>query len=491
MIRRLFSFLRRNDGSIRQRTVRASIWVALASTVIFTLSFVRSIILARLLSPEDFGLIGICLMVFGVIEIFTAPGFVNALIYRKDDFNQAANTAFVLFVVRGFLLTILVIAIAPAVGWFYEQERLTALIAFLSISFFIGGFSNIYIVAYQKEINFKRIAIIDQIKVLLTFIITIALAYKFRDVWALVIGHVAGIVIGVLLTYLLIPYRPKFIFNKKIAKDLFRYGKFVAGLNVFVFLTTEIDNAVLGKVLGMDELGFYVIAYMLANLPATHFSKILSKTLFPAYSKLQDDLNALKQAYTSVFRAVSLFTIPAAFGLAVLADELIVVMYGEKWASAAMPLQILAVFGCLRALSSISGYLYHGIGKPNIPFYLVSGKFFIIAIIIYPLIMRYGIEGAAIAVTAPSLVEFFIGLVLLRKIMKINIFGIMKDMTKAIIASAAMTLILIYLRSFLGSIGVVELVLLILAGVFFYGLMCSKDIIWFYRQITGRKVRNI
>ena len=169
---------------------------------------------------------------------------------------------------------------------------------------------------------------------ILDFIIVISLAYFLRSAWALVLSQIIVSIVNTVLSYIFIPGQIKFRFNMEMAKSLFGYGKFVTGLAIVIYITTEIDNAIVGKILGMEMLGYYEIAYSLANLPATNISKVASRIMFPAYSSIQSNLQKLREVYLNVFILLSKITIPAAAGLAILAPEIITIVYGEKWVPA-------------------------------------------------------------------------------------------------------------------------------------------------------------
>lgn len=190
-----------------------------------------------------------------------------------------------------------------------------------------------------------------------------------------------------------------------------------------------------------------------------------------------------------MFKIVAMFAVPATAGLIVLADDIILVLYGEKWLPATVPVQILAAFGCLRAVSGIAGYLYNGIGKPSIPFYLVAGKFVAIALIIYPMTLWYGLAGAAMAVTIPAVAEFFVGLYMLERILRISVWGRMLDLAKPVALSIVMALILVYAKLQLGDVNALELVMLVIFGASIYVIIGIRDVRWCYRRIMGKPDR--
>lgn len=458
------------------KTIRAGIWVGISNSLTSVLSFVRSIVLARLLTPEIFGIWAICMMVIRGIDFFTETGFGAALIQRQKSFEEAKDTAFTLMVIRGVVLTLLAYFLAPVISEFYEKEILELVIAFLAIAFFVSGFRNINIVYYEKELNFRLLTYLDQAQILFDFILVVSLAYYFRSVWALTIGYVVSACLSILFSYLIIPGKPRFSFNKKIALELFTYGKYITGLTIIIFLTTEIDNAVIGKVLGTEALGFYVLAYTLANIPATHFSKILSRILFPAYSKMQGDSNALSMALKRAIKFVALFTIPVTAMLFALSNELIIVIYGERWLAASNVLAILSIFGFFRGISSINGYMYNAIGKPNISFYLNTAKLVIICILIIPITKQFGIEGAALTVTVPLVLQFFVSLYILASILNTSFLFVLRGVLVPSISGIVLIVSFLLLSETYSLTNLVSLFSALALGLVFYFLLCFREI---------------
>lgn len=420
-LREFTRVLHETDGGLRLKVVRSGFWVGVSSLGVGMLSFARSVVLARLLTPEIFGVMVICLAVLRGVQIFTETGFAAALIQRRGGIDDAKDTAFTLMAFRGLILAILVAALAPTVADFYEQSSLSGLLKVISIALIFNGLCNINSIALQKELNFRPLFYIEQVKAVLDFVVSVGLAFWWRDVWALVVAQVIMALVGLILSYLLLPGHPRFRLNMPIAKELFRYGKFVSGLSILVFITTEIDNAVIGKVLGMELLGFYVVAYTLANLPATHLAKVVSRITFPAYSKVQDDRPRLRAAYLKTAQLVAALAIPAAVGLAVLAPEIIAVLYGEKWMMAATVVPVLSVFGVVRALAALNGYAMNAIGRPDIPFYMNVAKLAVIAVAIIPATYAYGLVGAALAVTVPMVIQYAAGVYVFTRVIGVSV----------------------------------------------------------------------
>ena len=468
---RLMDFLNRSDGSLTRKLVRSGFWVSFTSIGVTGLSLVRSVALARLLSPEMFGIMNIAMIVVRAIDVVSQSGVSAALIHRKESFESAKNTAFTLLVGRGFLLSFIVIMLAPYVADFYEHDVLESILIAISFSFILTGATNINVVAHEKELDFRRLAYLTQTSALINTIVIITLAYFLRDVWALAIGNITAAALGAGLSYVYIAGKPKFSFDRQVAKDLFKYGKYITGVSIALFIATEVDNAIIGKLLGAEALGYYTLAYMLANLPATHISRLGSKIMFPMYSKLQDDLPALRATYLKVIRLTASVAIVFATVLFVLAKDLILVVYGEKWLSTAAILQILSLFGAIRSLTSLNGFLLNGIGKPKGAFYITLIRLILLLALIFPLAQLYGINGVAVAVTVPLAIQLIAGIRLISTSLQLGSMQIVKAILPAVMHSVVIGgLLMVVMRYIQSSTGLGLLLLISVAAAVYFAL---------------------
>jgi lipopolysaccharide exporter len=439
--RKVLRFAFADGGSVGTRVFRSGIWVGLSEAVMAVLGVVRSVALARLLTPDVFGLMALALIVVRAIETFTRPGVAQALIARREDFDEAAPTAFTLLVGRGLAISACLFLAAPWIGVFYESTSLGTVLQVLALSFVIGGFANMNTIARQKELDFRRLSYLAQVTTIAGTAATIAAAWWLRSVWALVIGQLLTALLNTLLSYYFVPGRIRFGFDRKIARELLGYGKYIAASSIVLYIATELDSAVIGKLLGHSELGFYTIAFTVAHLATTNLSKIAAKIMMPAYSKLQADSAALRNAYLRTFGFVMLAVLPASAGLIVLAEPLIYAVYGEKWLPAVVPLQVLAIFGLLRALAAFAGYMFEGIGKPQLSMYMGIVRLAIIAPIIVPATLEYGLFGAAVTVTLGMFAQWLLGLYYLRKHVGVTLGQLARAMWRPVWTTAVMTAI--------------------------------------------------
>ena len=329
--RKVLRFAHADGGSVGTRVFRSGIWVGLSEAVLAVLGVVRSVALARLLTPDVFGLMALALIVVRAIETFTRPGVAQALIARPHGFDEAAPTAFTLLVGRGVVIAACLAIASPWIGEFYESNSLSTVLQVLALTFVIGGFVNMNTVARQKELDFRLISYLAQVTTIAGTITTIVAAWLLRSVWALVIGQLVTALLNAVLSYYFVPGRVRFGYDRTIARELLGYGKYIAASSMVLYIATELDSAVIGKVLGHAELGYYTIAFTVAHLATTNLSKIAAKIMMPAYSKLQSDPVALRNAYLRTFGFVMLAVLPASAGLIVLAEPLIYAVYGAKW----------------------------------------------------------------------------------------------------------------------------------------------------------------
>ena len=462
-------FAQGDAGSLKARVFRSGFWVSLSGVIASLLNFGRSIVLARLLTPETFGLMGLASIALRTIETFTRPGISQALIARQRDFDEASATAFTLLIGRGVLLGALLAAAAPWVALFYETDELKPVLQVLSLVLAIGGLANINTIARRKELDFRALSYLGLATALLSTIVTIAAAFWLRNVWALVIGQLASVTLTTLLSYHFIGGSPRMAFDWPIARELMTYGKFITGSTILAFVAAELDSAVVGKLVGMAELGLYVIAYTIANFATSNLSQIVSSVMMPAFSKLQSDIPAVKNVYLRSLMFIMFAVLPTTAGLMLVAEPLILVVYGEQWIEAALALQILVVFGLLRSIGSFNGYLFEGIGLPRIPFVINGLRLLTVAPLIVPMVLWEGRAGAAIAVTIGVAVHCLAGLLYLRKHISLSLTQLAVSLWRPVWTTLAMAASVGGLMAVIRSDTIAGLATVIVGGAAVYG----------------------
>jgi PST family polysaccharide transporter/lipopolysaccharide exporter len=236
----------------------------------------------------------------------------------------------------------------------------------------------------------------------------------------------------------------------------------------------------------MEMLGYYVVAYTLANIPATYVSKLVGKVLFPMFSQLQNDLPRLREAYAKGMRLVITVVLPASVGMVLLAPEIIRALYGSKWAAAAAPLAILSVFGCFRALWTLNGYLCNAIGRPQVDFYFNLGRLLVMAGLLPPLTAKFGVIGASAAVTVPMVLQFLVGVFLSQWLIAAPLRIAGEPLAIAAGQCAVMALVVLVAKSLVAADPPIALVSLVAIGAAVYTALNYRQIRNLYVAYAAR-----
>jgi len=438
-------FKNNREANLSQKAVRGGFWVIALKIIAQIFNLLRLIIIARILAPDDFGLMGIAMLVMSILEVFSQTGFQTALIQKKEKIEPYLNSAWSVLILRGFILFIVLYFIAPYAAIFFKAPSAMVIIRVVGLSILLQAFTNIAVVYFQKELEFNKQFFYQLSGILADFVVAVSAVLLLKNVWALVFGLLARDFVKLIVSYFIHPYRPHLDWDLKKIKELFGFGKWILGSSILIFLITQGDDILVGKILGITMLGFYQMAYQISNIPATGITHIISQITFPFYAKLQDDLFKLKIAYLKVLRLTILLSLPIAGLIFILSNDFTKIFLGEKWMPIVPALRVLCVYGIARAVIGTMGFVIYGIGKPKIETQISFIQLIIMAIISYPLIMRWGILGIAIAVTIPSLLS----LILITRATKRAIQVQYKDVFISSLAPIVGVLIMILLATFL------------------------------------------
>ena len=423
-------------GTLSQRVVKGGFWVFFLRIINQGFSLIRLIILARILSPNDFGLMGIALLTMSVLETFTQTGFQAALIQKKEEIKSYLDSAWTVLIFRGFVLFVILYFIAPYAAAFFNSPEAKPIIRIIGFSILFQAFTNIGITYFKKELEFNKEFIYQLSGTLADFVVAVSAVLILKNVWALVFGLLAGNAVRCFVSYLVHPCRPHLSSNLGKAKELFGFGKWILGSSILIFLLTQGDDIFVGKLLGTAALGFYQLAYRISNLPATEIAHVISQVTFPAYSKLQDNIPKLKVAYLKVLQLTAFLSFPIAGLIFVLAPDFTKIFLGEKWMPMVPAMQALCIFGVIRALSGAGGSVVLAIGKPKFTAYFTAIQLFILALTIYPLTIKYGILGTAVAVTLSTSIVIITGqIVIIFKIIDVKIHQVLNLLSPIFLAT--------------------------------------------------------
>ena len=354
---------------------KGAAWMVLLKFIERGMGLLSTIVLARLLVPADFGLVAMAMSIIAVLELLGAFGFDWTLVQRSEATTDQFNTVWTFNVIFSLFCSAVLVLTAGFAAAFYFESRLQAIMYALALGTFVQGFENIGVVNFRRELQFNREFKFLLAKKLASVAITIPLAFAMTSYWALIIGVVFGKVVSVALSYRVHPYRPRL--SLAAFGDLFHFSKWLFLNNIISFLNNRSADFVIGKMTGAQSLGLYSIAFEISNLPTTELVAPINRAAFPGYSRQADDLPKLRDSFMSVIAMIALFALPAAAGIALVADLAVSVLLGNRWQATVPLIQVLAFYGVIMALQTNIIYVYVAIGKPKLVT-LVGGLQFIV-----------------------------------------------------------------------------------------------------------------
>ena len=392
-------------GSMARAVLLSGAWLLGLRLGERCLGLVRMVVLARLLAPSDFGLFGIALLALSIVNALSRTGFEEAMIQQSNEITEYLGTAQLTQVLRGIVMTAVLFLIAPGVATFFDEPSARPLLQLLSANMAIVGLANVAVVVFQKQLVFRQFAIVSVSGTLVDFVVSVVAAFVLRDAWALVYGVLAGNLARLLVSYVVArPVRPRFDLQR--FRELAGFGGWMWDANIIHLLLNEGDDIIVGRMLGANALGTYRMAFVYASLPATEISHVISRVTFPAYAKLQADTESLRKGYLRTLRGTALASAPLAGGIVVMAPSFVRLILEAPWEPIIVPLQILAVWGFIRALGATTGPVFYGVGHPQIVVRLLLVKLLVLVALIFPLTSRYGLVATSLAVTLAAVINF-------------------------------------------------------------------------------------
>lgn len=343
-----------SEESIKNKTIKGVGWTAAESVAKYAVQFVVGIILARLLSPDDYGLLGLVAIFISVSSSLIDSGFSSALIRKKDATDDDYNTVFIINLTISVFLYVVLFFSAHVIANFFERQELVALVRVVSIDIILGALCIVQRVQLMKVLDFKSQTKLSLISSVMSGVLGITCAFMGFGVWALVISTVSGTLIRTFLFWFYNRWMPRFSFSVASFKELFNFGWKLMVSGLINTAWNEIYNVVIGKFYAPATLGQYSRATGFSNMFSTNLTSIVQRVSYPALSKIQDDKERLKNGYRNIIKTTMLITFSSMLMLAAVAKPMILCLIGEKWLQAAVFLQIVCFSSMLYPLHAIN-----------------------------------------------------------------------------------------------------------------------------------------
>jgi O-antigen/teichoic acid export membrane protein len=456
-------------NDLRRRMAKGAAWMILARLGDRSIGVISTLFLARLLVPADFGLVAMAMSLIGALEILSAFNFDVSLIRTKNATDAHYNTAWTFNVITGVVNACLLQLLAEPAAQFFHEPRVEIIARWLSLYSFVQGFANIGVVAFQKELQFHREFQLGMARRLASLGVTLTLAFTLRSYWALVVGSIFSSFVTVLLSYRMHPYRPRFDLSAR--HELFGFSKWMLVNNVLTYLIHRSTDLVLGRATGSQALGTYNVAYEISNLPTTELVFPITRAVFPGYSQMAHSAAEIRKGFLDVLSVLLLFVIPAGFGIWAIADPIVNVLLGPKWAEAIPLIQLLSIFGVLRAATSNTGAVYMALGVPRLLTYLSVLYLVLMGTAFYFLVPSLGALGAAYSVLFAASIQIPIGFVVLCRTIDLPLTGLLGAVWRPLAAAGLMAAAIVGLHRWWAAANVnqlVQLLVLVPLGAFLY-----------------------
>lgn len=355
-----------DTSSYKQKAVRGVFWTALARGIALVLRLGVQVLLAHLLVPEDFGLAGMVLTYTGLLYVIGELGFSTALIQRRDLSDEDLSTALWSSLGLGVLLYVLSMLFAPLAAAFYTEPRLADLLRVVALSFVVTPIGVAHSARLNRALNFRALALASFASTFGSGLVSLVLAVQGFGAWSIAWGSIAGSLTNVIFLWALERWVPVCRFSWASFRSLISFGGYVTVFNLLNFAGANVDYAVIGRVLGPEDLGIYVFAYTLATMPHGQLSSVIERVAFPTFSRVQQDDEILRRGYLQVAKLMSLVLVPLLAGSAVLAPNLFALAFGHKWDAAVLPFQVLCVAGIAFGITSPAGAVFYAKGRPQL-----------------------------------------------------------------------------------------------------------------------------
>lgn len=421
--------------SLQSKVISGVGWTFMASTSAKLLNFFVTLVLARLLAPEDFGLFALGFMLVTAVAIFRDYGLTQSLIYQKGDVTTYAHSTFVMSACFGVGAWVLIYVLAPVVAKVFGNQELTSPLRLMSVSLVFSSLVMVQSALLEKELEFKRRAAPEFANGIAYAVVSISLAYAGMGVWSMVTGHVAGALAGAVTTAVVADYRPKLEFHGKSAKKTMSYARHLMIASVLTLAFFYIDQAAIGKFLGVVSLGYYSLAFTICNLPATNITHVVNKVMFPAYSQMNTDIPAMRQAYLRTIHSIAVFSVPIAFATWAAAPDFVHTFLKPKWYPAIPLFMVLPLYGLVRSIGATAGSIFMAVGDPKWVYRTNAVMVIMAAPLVYSAAIRYGVMGVAVLFTVAYISGTTLALRKAAHILGMSFFGYWPSVRSSLIAS--------------------------------------------------------
>jgi O-antigen/teichoic acid export membrane protein len=432
------------SSSVR-RSMRGLIWLSGSRVFSQVASLIITTILARLLTPTDYGLIGMAMVIMGFLALFTDFGTGMAVVQHENLREEQLSSIFWLNIAIGLSFCVLLIAISPLAASFYGEPILILMISVMAIGFPVASLRVVHESLFRRRLEFDIIVKSNVVATTSAGLIGIGAALLGWGVWALVAQHLAQSLVSTGILWISSPWRPKLRFASADIRQIAGFSGNLMGFNIVNYFARNADYLLIGRVLGTVPLGLYTLAYRLMLYPISNISGVMVQALFPAFSRMQSDPKRLSHAYIRACKYLALLTFPLMAGMSLMAGEVIIVVFGPNWVDATTTLRVLALVGLFQPLVSLYGSVILALGYSSWYFrwgLIISA----VMCISFAIGLPWGINGVATSYLLAQIITTIVGIPILFRKGDTPLVSFLSNLRVPVVATGFMSAVVLATR---------------------------------------------
>ena len=412
-------------------------WVVAARWGIRGIGLVSTFILVRLLTPADFGVVALAMLVVGLIEIFNETGMAIYLIRHPDPQRSHFDTVFTLQAMVGAVLAGIIVVAAPLGAAFFSEPAIEPVIRCLALRSLMWGLENPGIIWFRKNMRFSKDFEYMVVSKVVSFVITLAAALMLRNYWALVIGILSGGFVALAQSYRMHPYRPRLSLAE--TRQVWGFSSWMLLVHLMEYVNGKLDEVIIGRVRSTTEMGYYNVGADIAATPVQEIVYPMTRVWVPAFARLAHDQRVLEQTYRWVISAIAILAMSVGVGLALVARDFAFVVLGPAWEPAVPVIQILAIGAGLSAMAMPLGSVLGATGDPRVVLGLAVVRTVLLLATMVPAAMWFGLPEVALGRTVATGIALLVALLVFERVTGLAPFTLLRGMVHPLLAALAMS----------------------------------------------------
>lgn len=462
--------------NITRKAISGAVWSYLTFGLGKVLVLISTGILARLLTPSEFGIVGFATVAMTYLSIVKDLGLSSALIQRRDNLEAVSQSVFTWNLLMAILLTAVCFIGAPSIATYFAEPLVSPILRLLSTTFILSALGTVNSARLSRALNYRKKMMPELAQVITKGGVGIGLALAGYGVWSLVIAQIVSTVVWLIVIFFVSPWRPRLNFDLLLASELMEFGFSIIGISAFGVITNNIDYLIVGRVLGSASLGVYTLAYRLPELFVFQLLWVLTGVSFSAYSVIQSDIPKLRYGFLSSTRYVEMILVPICIGLMLLAEPIVFTLFGNQWGEAIPLVRILAISGFFSSIAFHVGGVYKAIGRPNI---IVTISMFKLLVLIPVMIVgtRFGLVGIAFAHLVVSILFMFVRIGVANQVLNISSYRIFSQLRPSLIAGIPLAICILLVGQIMPfNLPIIQLALpTVLGGLCYLAALWSQE----------------